>query len=90
MEYKKGDIVRVYSLQSFHHGGFINGTEGIVVKDQGDSNGVVVAVERNFDGKHKIDSHYEVYAEQLQLVCNAGEERIHEFNKLIKAIKKEK
>jgi len=68
--FKKGDIVKVYSLQSFHGGGFINGTQGIVYQDQLEENdSVLVSVERkNEKGKDSIDHSYEVYAEQLRLV----------------------
>ena len=65
--FKKGDAVRVWSLQSFYHGGFINGTEGIVSQDQiGDS--VLVSVMRNFNGEYKSDKNYEVYPQQLKLI----------------------
>ena len=64
--FKKGDIVKVYSLQSFHGGGFINGTQGIVYQDQLEENdSVLVSVERkNEKGKDSIDHSYEVYAGQ--------------------------
>ena len=67
MVYKAGDVVKVYSLQSFSHGGFLNGTVGVVSKDQaGDS--VLVAVNRKIKGQDKIDPSYEVYAKQLEMV----------------------
>lgn len=33
-KFKRGDIVKVWSLQSFHGGGFIDGRKGIVGQDQ--------------------------------------------------------
>jgi len=67
MKYKKGDQVKVYSLQSFFDGGFINGNVGIVSQDQiGGS--VLVSVERKIKGVYKIDPSYEVYPEQLKLL----------------------
>jgi hypothetical protein len=66
-KYKEGDIVKVWSLQSFTGGGFLNGTEGIVKQDQtGDS--VLVSVARTFNGKKRVDPAYEVYEKQLELV----------------------
>ena len=66
-KYKKGDKVKVWSLQSFMGGGFLKGAEAVVYQDQlGDS--VLISVERNMKGEVKIDPHYEVYAEQLQLI----------------------
>lgn len=65
--FKKGDIVKVWSLQSFHDGGFINGKEGVVIQDQtGDS--VLVSVVRKFEGKDQVDPCYEVYSQQLRIV----------------------
>jgi len=62
--YKTGDKVRVYSLQSFHGGGFINGRLGIVFQDQLPKGSVLVSVERN----NKLDKSYEVYPEQLRRI----------------------
>lgn len=72
--YKEGDVVKVYSLQSFHGGGFIDGTEGVVKQDQ-IGRSVLVTVERKFHGSYAIDPHYEVYAEQLRFVRHKREER---------------
>ncbi len=68
MLYKKGDIVKVYSLQSFSYGGFINGKEGVVKQDQRIGGSVHVSIERIIDGEYRIDPNYEVYPEQLKLV----------------------
>ena len=67
MIYKKGDVVGVYSLQSFHNGGFLRGARGVVHQDQhGESGSVLVEVIRNIGGKMKLDKSYEVYPEQLR------------------------
>lgn len=66
-KYKQGDVVKVWSLQSFHGGGFIEGTEGVVKQDQMGKS-VLVAVPRAIDGKMKVDPSYEVYEQQLELV----------------------
>ena len=88
--YKKGDVVEVYSLQSFFHGGFINGTKGIVKHDQQPGDSVLVAVKRNMNGKMIIDPSYEVYEQQLRLVKNSSEddELIKELDSLIDKIEK--
>ena len=75
MKYKKGDKVKVYSLQSFSQGGFLNGDIGKVYQDQNEGGSVLVAVKRNFDGKIKMDKHYEVYPEQLRLVERIKKEK---------------
>ncbi len=59
--YRKGDVVKVYSLQSFHGGGFLDGEKGIVAQDQ-------MRGKRNFMGKMKLDPSYEVYPQQLRLI----------------------
>ena len=76
MKYKKGDKVKVYSLQSFSDGGFINGTEGVIFQDQIDNGSVIVSVERNFKGTYKIDKYYEVYPEQLRLISRKLDSKI--------------
>jgi hypothetical protein len=64
--FKKGDRVKVWSLQSFSNGGFLYGEDAIVRQDQiGKS--VVLIVPRNFGGTYKVDPSYEVYAEQCKL-----------------------
>ena len=78
-KYKTGDVVKVWSLQSFHGGGFINGEEGIVSQNQtGDS--VLVAIKRKIDSTYKIDPSYEVYEQQLKLVRRPKKgEKVAEF-----------
>ncbi len=68
MKYYKGDRVKVFSLQSFSSGGFINGTYGTVTQDQGEGGSVIVSVRRKIEGEYKIDRYYEVYPEQLRMV----------------------
>jgi len=64
-KYKKGDKVRVWSLQSFHGGGFLNGEPAIVRQSQtGDS--IILCVIRNFNGNYILDNSYEVYAKQCK------------------------
>lgn len=79
--FKRGDIVKVWSLQSFHGGGFIDGKKGIVRQDQ-TGNSVLVIVRRKVNiGKqyphnNSLDSSYEVYARQLDLVQKATTESV--------------
>ena len=79
--FKMGDIVKIWSLQSFHGGGFIDGKKGIVRQDQ-TGNSVLVIVHRTVNiGKpyphnNSIDSSYEVYGRQLELVEKATPESI--------------
>ena len=86
-DYKKGDIVRVWSLQSFYGGGFLEGALAIVRQDQY-SKSVTVMVERKIQevkNRKVIDTSYEVYPAQTHLVKRATEEdklRVDEFLKL--------
>jgi len=66
-KYKQGDVVKVWSLQSFHGGGFLEGVEGVVKQNQIGSS-VIVAVPRKIDGKMQVDPSYEVYEQQLEFV----------------------
>lgn len=83
MLYKRGDVVKVWSLQSFDGGGFLEGEEGVVFQDQSVGGSVFVTVKRRFDGEDKIDPDYEVYSEQLRLVHKASERSHIEFSKSI-------
>jgi len=67
MKYKKGDRVKVWSLQSWDDGGFLKGADAIVVQNQ-ISDSVLLAVVRNRKGTYKLDKSYEVYPEQCVLV----------------------
>lgn len=86
--FKRGDIVKVWSLQSFHGGGFIDGKKGIVRQDQ-TGNSVLVIVHRKvnlgkpFPHNNSIDSSYEVYARQLELVQKATEESIRNVEEFL-------
>lgn len=87
MLYKRGDVVKVWSLQSFDGGGFLKGKEGVVFQDQlPGEDSVLVTVKRRIDGQNKIDPNYEVYAEQLKLVRKADEKPCVDFrlNELIR------
>jgi hypothetical protein len=66
--YKRGDRVKVWSLQSFSHGGFLNGEPGIVRQDQNDGSSVLVILTRKINGQYMLDSSYEVYDKQIELV----------------------
>ena len=66
--FRAGDLVKVWSLQSFHGGGFLNGVDAVVKQDQLPNSSVIVAVERNINGKRKLDPSYEVYPQQLRRV----------------------
>jgi len=78
MKYNKNDKVKIYSLQSFHGGGFLNGVEGTVSQDQGKGGSVLVAVERNFNGKIKMDGYFEVYPEQLRIIERANDTSVED------------
>ena len=86
--YKKGDAVRVWSLQSFSGGGFLKGRKGIVSQNQV-SGSVLVAVERKIDGEDIVDTSYEVYPEQLKLISAMpkGKTFLQRFSDLIDEIR---
>jgi len=66
-KFKKGDVVKVWSLQSWTKGGFLNGVKAVVRQDQtGES--VLLRLQRNMDGIVTTDSSYEVYAKQCKLI----------------------
>lgn len=66
-QFKKGDRVKVWSLQSFSGGGFLKGEPAFVKQDQyGDS--VILCVVRKIDGEYKVDESYEVYDRQCELI----------------------
>jgi len=74
--YEMGDVVKIWSLQSFFHGGFLKGQIGIVFQDQHSEDGsVLVSVLRNIGGDQMIDSSYEIYNQQVQLVQKTDETR---------------
>jgi len=64
---KKGEQVRVWSLQSFFGGGFLNGVVAEVKQDQM-GNSVLLRVVRNLNGKKCVDESYEVYREQCKRI----------------------
>lgn len=85
--FKKGDLVRVWSLQSFYGGGFINGDEAIVSQNQ-IGNSILLTLKRNINGHIKLDCSYEVYKEQIQLIKKCSEKSLlEEFDQLKEKIK---
>lgn len=73
--YKKGDIVKVWSLQSFNNGGFLKGVLAVVRQNQTKNSSVLLIVERNFKGDRRADMSYEVYPEQLKLIRKRNSKR---------------
>lgn len=70
-----GDVVKVWSLQSFCNGGFLEGETAIVFQDQHDNqSSVLLTVTRNIKGTHMLDQSYEVYTRQTELVSKATQE----------------
>lgn len=67
---KKGDVVRVWSLQSFFGGGLINGRKAVVKQDQIGSSVLLIVKRNNGKGQIIIDELYEVYREQCKLLKN--------------------
>lgn len=73
MNFKKGDRVKVWSLQSFTHGGFLNGEPAFVKQDQMGAS-VILCVVRKIDGEYQVDKSYEVYAKQCELTGGKKED----------------
>lgn len=86
IEYKKGDLVKVYSLQSFFYGGFLNGDFAIVSQDQNKGSSVLVTVCRNFNMTYKLDFSYEVYEKQLESIISFDKLDIRDREKLEKIL----
>lgn len=83
---EKGDRVLVWSLQSFSHGGFLNGEPAFVRQNTNGSDSVILCVIRNFDGENKIDESYEVYIKQVEMVNKGNwyaEKRLKKFRKQV-------
>lgn len=67
-----GDIVKVWSLQSFSNGGFLKGATAIVTQDQhASASSVLLTVKRKIEGEYMLDQSYEVYNQQTELVSTA-------------------
>lgn len=65
--YMAGDLVLVWSLQSFHDGGFLCGAPGFVTQGNDDNeDSIMVAVCRKIRGEMKLDDAYEVYPQQVK------------------------
>ena len=84
-KFEKGDKVKVWSLQSFSGGGFLNGEEAYVRQDQYGAS-VILIVPRNINGEIKIDEAYEVYGKQCELIEENHIPTIKE--KLLKVVKR--
>jgi hypothetical protein len=67
-KFKKGDRVKVWSLQSFSGGGFLKGEPAFVRHDQDEGDSVLLCVVRKIDGEYKVDTSYEVYDRQCELI----------------------
>lgn len=87
-QYKKGDLVKVYSLQSFFYGGFLNGDFAVVSQDQAGGSSVLVTVCRNFNMYYKLDFSYEVYEKQLEPIIFFNELEKKDMEKLGKMLLK--
>jgi len=68
MMLRKGQRVLVWSLQSFHGGGFLEGEPAFVRQDSSDKS-VILCVVRKKGTSFQIDESYEVYVKQVELVC---------------------
>src|SRR5574344_790693 len=82
--YRKGDLVKVWSLQSFNHGGFLNGDIGIVRQNQLLNGSVLIIVSRKYNGKTMLNTNYEVYDKQLELIDATNTIRIENVDYFIK------
>lgn len=82
--FKKGDRVKVWSLQSFSGGGFLEGEPAIVKQSQMEGGSVMIAVVRNFQGEYKLDKSYEVYAEQLKLMPSTTPSKDNGYSKAMR------
>jgi len=84
MGYKKGDLVSIFSLQSFFYGGFLYDEPAIVRQDQIDNNSVLVMLVRNYNGSYKMDYGYEIYPEQIRMINCFDNFDLKEKNKINK------
>ena len=83
--YKRGDLVRVWSLQSFYGGGFLDGVPAIVRQDQ-TGKSVLLIVNR----KPVLDTSYEVFIQQTELIREAtsdDKQMVEEFLELNQKIR---
>ena len=84
---KKGQRVLVWSLQSFHHGGFLKGEPAFLRQSQTlNGSSVILCVVRNYDSIYKIDTSYEVYFEQVKIVKLKDWKAVKELKELRKEI----
>lgn len=91
--YKMGDVVKVWSLQSFNGGGFLKGRIAVVFQDTRDSKeeqSVLLIVDRKNKSINMLDSTYEVYTRQTELVKKATpemRENVQWFKSLLSQIR---
>lgn len=76
----RGDIVKVWSLQSFHHGGFLKGVTAIVRQNQHDGSSILLIVPRKISGIRMLDTSYEVYEQQIKLIEKTNDMRTENIN----------
>lgn len=74
--FKRGDVVKVWSLQSFNHGGFLKGVTAVVRQNQHEASSVLLIVPRKINGVRMLDTSYEVYEEQIKLIEKTNDTRI--------------
>lgn len=80
----------VWSLQSFHGGGFLKGEPGFVYQDMTDNcPSVVVSLKRSIDSVRQIDETYEVYSQQCISVRKSQWNADKDLKKLRKQIMKD-
>jgi len=92
IHYRVGDVVKVWSLQSFHGGGFLDGEPAIVRQNQiGNSVLLIVSrkpsralINKEYNYSYVLDTSYEVYNQQIDLVEEATENRRRNVAKFIK------
>ncbi len=87
----RGDLVRVWSFQSFFDGGFINGRLARVKQNvtAEPNTSVILIVERKISKNDKsnsfngIDVSYEVYCQQIEFIRHGTEEEIEQIEHCI-------
>jgi len=91
IKYKKGDVVKVYSLQSFFGPGFYKGTTGYVRQDQYGGSVLICFpyLKPTPGGSKRARESYEVYPQQLRFVKEATPCTIKKVDTYINKINKE-
>lgn len=102
--YKTGDVVKVWSLQSFFGGGFLDGETAIVRQNQMGRSVILIvsrkpkfgAINDVYQCSYVLDTSYEVYDRQVDLVKKATEEekrnveRFLRFNDMVRKYESDK